>query len=269
MNFFSSKEQPVSLDKVRETLIRLEDTIIFALIERAQFAHNAKIYEPKDFDLEGQDFDGSFMEWMLRETEVIHAKARRFTSPDENPFFPDLPAPILPALAYPDVLHRNTVNVNADLLRIYEREIVPALCKPGDDLQYGSSATKDVDCLQLLSRRIHYGKFVAEAKFTDPKYQEKYVALIKAGDTPGIEELLTNRAVEERVVKRLRKKAAIYGQDIVDDDGGAPNGTPGSPTGGSGSYKIDLDLVVRLYEKYVIPLTKRVEVEYLMQRLDP
>lgn len=108
---------------------------------------------------------------------------------------------------------------------------------------------------------------MAEAKFTDPKYHDEYVRLIKAGDTAAIEELLTNRAVEARVLKRLKKKALIYGQDIADDD--APpseNGVPGSPQ--MGTYKIDLDLVVRLYEKYVIPLTKKVEVDYLMQRLN-
>lgn len=35
----------------------------------------------------------------------------------------------------------------------------------GDDGNYGSAATLDVLCLQALSKRIHYGKFVAEAKF--------------------------------------------------------------------------------------------------------
>ena len=35
----------LSLNNIREQLIRLEDTIIFALIERAQFAHNQSVYE--------------------------------------------------------------------------------------------------------------------------------------------------------------------------------------------------------------------------------
>lgn len=34
----------LKLDDFRGTLMRLEETIIFALIERAQFAHNAKVY---------------------------------------------------------------------------------------------------------------------------------------------------------------------------------------------------------------------------------
>jgi chorismate mutase len=36
---------------------------------------------------------------------------------------------------------------------------------PGDDFNHRSAATLDVLCLQALSKRVHYGKFVAEAKF--------------------------------------------------------------------------------------------------------
>lgn len=35
----------LSLDNIRQSLIRQEDTIIFSLIERAQFAANAPVYE--------------------------------------------------------------------------------------------------------------------------------------------------------------------------------------------------------------------------------
>ena len=36
----------LQLDNIRETLIRQEDTIIFSIIERAQFAANAPVYQP-------------------------------------------------------------------------------------------------------------------------------------------------------------------------------------------------------------------------------
>ncbi|KXS22100.1 chorismate mutase [Gonapodya prolifera JEL478] len=269
MNFFenagSGPTGPLSLGKLRQTLIRLEDTIVFALIERAQFAHNAIIYEPGKFDF--KDFGGSFMEWVLRETEVVHAKVRRFASPDENPFFDDLPDAILPALEYPPVLHPNNINVNPDILRMYTQEIIPAICRPGDDLQYGSASTRDVECLQALSRRIHCGKFVAEAKFLDPAQHDLYVDAIRRGDAARCEELLTNKAVEAQVVRRMRRKALIYGQDITIDGEVETKPRPESPTGGQGSRKIDLDVVVNMYEKFVIPLTVKVEVDYLMRRL--
>lgn len=36
----------LSLDNIRQSLIRQEDTIIFSLIERAQFAANSPVYTP-------------------------------------------------------------------------------------------------------------------------------------------------------------------------------------------------------------------------------
>ncbi|KAI8058069.1 chorismate mutase [Syncephalis plumigaleata] len=253
-----------SLDKLRDTLIRLEDTIIFGLIERAQFARNPRIYEKGSFKFV-DGFNGSFFEYFLHEVEVVHARVRRYQSPDEYPFTDNLPEPILPALDYPPTLHANNVNVNKKLLQAYLESIVPTLCVDTDDQNYGSSATRDIECLQALSRRIHYGKFIAEAKFiADP---EGYTKLIRANDRVAIERLLTAPEVEARLLRRLRRKAFIYGQDITEDgtvvcDSNEATNNLKSP------IKINLDLVVELYEKFVIPLTKEVEVEYLMQRLD-
>lgn len=120
---------------------------------------------------------------------------------------------------------------------------------------YGSSAMCDIACLQSLSRRIHFGKFVAESKFRAER--EKFTTLIKAEDRKGIDEAITNRAVELKVLERLALKAKTYGTDpsIPEEDR-------------DGQVKINVDAVVTMYEKFVIPLTKVVEVEYLMQRLD-
>lgn len=119
---------------------------------------------------------------------------------------------------------------------------------------YGSAATSDFACLQALSRRIHFGKFVAESKYrSDP---EKYKKLIKANDRVGIEESITNKAVEKSVLARLRLKALTYGKD------------PSISDGAEEDVKIDVDAVVAMYEDFVIPLTKEVEVDYLMQRLE-
>ena len=48
---------------------------------------------------------------------------------------------------------------------MYINNLVPALCQSGDDNNYGSTGLTDVNCLQTISKRIHYGKFVAESKF--------------------------------------------------------------------------------------------------------
>lgn len=50
---------------------------------------------------------------------------------------------------------------------------------------------------QALSKRIHYGKFVAEAKFLAQR--EEYSALIAKGDAQGLMRLLTNEEVENQV----------------------------------------------------------------------
>lgn len=117
--------------------------------------------------------------------------------------------------------------------------ILPQLCKrlnrgdQGEEQQtYGSTATCDVMCLQALSRRIHFGKFVAESKFQqDP---EHFVKLIKNEDRNGIEQAITNSAVEKKVLDRLRLKARTYGTD---------------PSMGTESeVKINADAVVTTYE---------------------
>lgn len=119
----------LALDNIRQTLIRQEDTIIFLLIERAQFARNAAVYEAEavpvpDFDSAGQRY--SLLEYLLRETEQVHGKIRRYTSPDEQAFYPDhVPPLVLPPIEYAEVtvhidLHsRSTSHVVYHLFVIY------------------------------------------------------------------------------------------------------------------------------------------------------
>jgi len=95
------------------------------------------------------------MEYFLLETEKVHAKVRRYTSPEEHPFFPnDLPPPILPPLTYPPILHQNNININPRIMELYVSQIVPLITSEGDDRNYGSAATCDVVCLQALSKSL-------------------------------------------------------------------------------------------------------------------
>jgi chorismate mutase len=168
----------------------------------------------------------------------------------------------LAPLNYPKILHPNDVNVNDRIKEHYIKDFLPAACPDfgRDDRgeaqeNYGSSAVCDIACLQALSRRIHFGKFVAESKFRTER--EKFTKLIKAEDRQGIDEAITNRAVELKVLERLRLKAKTYGTDPSLGAEGRQN-----------QAKINVDAVVKMYEEFVIPLTKVVEVEYLMQRLE-
>ena len=90
-----------------------------------------------------------------------------------------LPQPLLPPLKFPDILHPNSVNVNASILSLYIRSIVPRITKDAtlalaarkralgikgdseleDDGNYGSATTIDVEILQVISKRVHYGNY--------------------------------------------------------------------------------------------------------------
>jgi chorismate mutase len=78
-----------------------------------------------------------------------------------------------------------------------------------------------------------------------------------------LEGLITKPEVERKLLVRLQKKASTYAQDIDDP---LLNGVNGNFH--SRSSKIDVDGVVDLYESYIIPLTKEVEVNYLLNRLE-
>jgi chorismate mutase len=72
---FMTGADPLSIDRIRSVLTRLEDTIIFSLIERAQFAHNPRIYRRGAFhELTDLGFHGSWLEWFLKETETFHGE---------------------------------------------------------------------------------------------------------------------------------------------------------------------------------------------------
>lgn len=184
--------------------------------------------------------DLSLADYLLREQERLQSRVRRYESPDEYPFFPDvLEKPILQPLQYPRILHPNDVNVNDVIKQRYINEILPAVCPQfgredrGETQEnYGSAATCDVSCLQALSRRIHFGKFVAEAKFR--KDPETFVRLIRAGDRDGIDAAITDAKVEQKVLERLGLKAKTYGTD------------PAFPE--EKGQKINVDAVVAMYK---------------------
>jgi chorismate mutase len=254
---FMKAETVLNLDNIRQALVRMEDTIVFDLIERSQFFSSPSVYEKNKFNI--PHFEGSFLDWSLIQMEKVHSQVRRYEAPDETPFFPNEVLPsILPPINYPKVLakYSDEINVNDEILKYYVEEIVPKIsCKKGDQLEnIGSVSTCDIECLQAISRRVHFGKFVAEAKFQQDK--ETYIELIKNKDIDGIEKSITNVAVEEIILKRLIEKGKSYGTD------------PSLKYSQNPQSKIDPNVIAKLYKEWMIPLTKKVEVEYLLRRLE-
>ncbi|KAF0906068.1 hypothetical protein E2562_009075 [Oryza meyeriana var. granulata] len=250
--------EELSLAAVRDALIREEDSIVFALIERARRPRNALAYSGGGAR--------SLAEFFVREAEVLHAKAGHYQKPEDVPFFPqDLPPPLFPTKDFPKVLHSfaSAVSVNDAIWKMYFSELLPLFTLDGDDGNYAETAALDFACLKALSRRIHIGKYVAEVKF---KYSpQEYSLLIRTKDTNALMNLLTFKAVEEKVKKRVEKKARIFGQNVTleEDSAGKQEGN----TGGS-EYKVNPEMLSNLYDQWVMPLTKDVEVEYLLRRLD-
>lgn len=245
----------VDLANIRDVLIRMEDTVLFDLIERSQFMQNPLDYQPNAFPA----LKGTFLDWFLSETERTHSKVRRYDAPDENAFFPEVLEPsILPELTIPEVLapYQKEINVNSQIKEFYISKIIPAISVPGNEPQnLGSCAVCDVNCLQSISRRVHFGKFVAESKFLSET--DRFIHLIKNKDVAGLDAAISNMEVERQVLDRVRAKADSYGTD--------PSLRYSEKKGLS---KVDPDVIMGIYRDCIIPLTKIVEVDYLLRRLD-
>jgi len=97
--------RPSSLDLVhiRAALRRMEDSIIFTMIERAQYSTNDAIYKPNNegltpFKLHTLTCAGSigcYSDYFIYQTECAHSEARRYLHPTEYSFFGPLPDPMV------------------------------------------------------------------------------------------------------------------------------------------------------------------------------
>lgn len=227
--------------------------------------------------------------------EALHSTVRRYESPEEHAFFPSrMPERdnSLEKLKYPNLLWSdesvNNVNLNWNeiLYEKYINVIVPAICAPGDDNQYGSAVTSDIVILQALSNRIHFGKFVAESKYRSNP--ETYQQLVDEGNADGVMELLTNTKVEEKLLMRARLKAATYGREPLLESLPSVNDREGDKTTSiiaaaaasavvaaveamkkDDNYvkgKMDPEIIESIYRDLIIPMTKDIEVAYLFLR---
>ncbi|CAN6243302.1 unnamed protein product [Urochloa humidicola] len=226
--------EQLSLAAVRDALVRQEDSVVFTLLERARHPRNAPAYAPAGGG--GSEGGRSLVEFFVREAEALNAK-------------------VLHPLA-------SLVTVNDAIWNMYFNELLPLFTVDGDDGSYAETVALDFACLQVLSRRIHIGKYVAEVKFKDAP--QDYSPLIQAKDINSLMDLLTFKAVEEKVKKRVEKKARTFGQNVTLED----NAGKQESTASDSECKVDPTVLSKLYDQWVMPLTKDVEVEYLLRRLD-
>jgi len=280
-------ESALNLDNIRRSLMRMEDSIIFSLIERSQYKVNTDVYEPdcaqlgtfKLHQLKSAGSDGSLGDWFIYQSECLHAQVRRYEHPTEFAFFGPLPEPTLGQPAKrartseasqgglrnkPNILAPvpSEALVNKRLLDIYRKSIVPTICEGGDDGNLGSTAVQDVQVLQTMATRIYYGLFVAESKFRTET--DKATALIKAKDREGLMAFITKPEVEHRNIQRVILKARTFSQNIQAGTEGQLTPTLSRDT----TYKLDAEYMGKVFRDFLMPLTKDVEVDYLLARLD-
>lgn len=67
---FKRPETVLALDNIRSALIRMEDTILFDLIERAQFYTSPAIYDSNQLLIPHSNL--SLLDFLLLESEKIH-----------------------------------------------------------------------------------------------------------------------------------------------------------------------------------------------------
>ncbi|MEI8094550.1 MAG: chorismate mutase [Spirochaetales bacterium] len=241
----------LTLDAIASRLAGLEETLIYKLLDRAQFATNAEAYVPAKSGFAPVEASSLF-ELRLYHQEKLDAKFGRYLIPEERPFYLGLPKPrrLPPQGRWPFPLQDlETVNVTGAIREGY-LGLLGQLCGTGDDGQWGSAVEHDVICLQALARRIHFGAlFVGESKFNEDP--DKFRRLVDTGDDDGLMAAITRAEVEERVLARVRAKVVAV-QSVSD---------PGL------RRLVEPELLVGCFRDVIIPLTKEGEIRFLHQRV--
>ncbi len=231
-------KQTPTLPMIRNRLERSAVGIVLAFSERAEHPTNPNIYLRKENGGVPLKFsDGDFSTAFRRGREIFDAGFGRFKDNRQHPFFPESAnAPLMVVRNFDEQVPR-TVNKNKEIARAYFN-ILRRLCVRGDDGEYGETASADLDCLQRLSFRIHYGEIVAERKFLD--HPEIFRPLMVAKDWKGVEKALRDGKREASVLEMVKNTWVSIG-------------LPG----------ISSDVITDFYRETVIPLTVAVEVAHL------
>jgi chorismate mutase len=240
----------IHLSYIAARLEALEETIIYKLLDRAQFAINKSAYLPGQSGFTGNVKDSLF-DIRLSTHETMDAQFGRFSVPEERPFTQRLPESkrkVSIDTSFLLISDFNRVNLCNEIKTAY-LDLLPKLCHQDDDAQYGSSVEHDVFAVQSISRRIHYGSFyVAECKFRSAP--DEYSRMIGNNDRDGLLDKLTRKDVEEQIITRVFEKICSIQRDVNK----------------LVRQVIDPQSIVTFYHDTIIPLTKEGEILYLMNR---
>ena len=225
----------MNLEQVRKKLIELEDVIIRGLCSRANYNQNLVIYEyGRPQFVYDHEFKGSYLDFMFKGIENVHSRAGRYNCFDERPFYKGLEKSQVVRPYDNTVTQSSNINFNP-WIKIAYLNFVRELSPSGNDSQYGDTVLSDIYNLQAISKRVHYGVLVMEAKYQQNK--EIYDALLREENDIAILSQLKNVEIEQQVLERVRKKTVKNG-----------------------------DIIVKFFKNYIIPMTIQIELEYLFTK---
>lgn len=169
----------MNLHETRYELVNLEQSILFALIERSQKGYNSKLYN---------NFNN-----YISKIEILNEDFGVFKENRKSLF----------TLVSDEI----SENINKKILNGYLDYILP-LIKNVDAEAEPPFFTKDYEIIYLISKRVNLGFDVAENKyFTDKSEFDKH---IKSGDRKKIMEMITDAEVEQKVLDRVAAKSESY-----------------------------------------------------------
>lgn len=235
-------KQSLDLSRLRGDLDTLRDSIVFVLIRRSRYPLNEKVYIPGGVHIPG--FRGTLLDYLLISREKTDGSAGRWNDEREQPFFRES-ATVSRRVERdppPSTLPIKLINRNDQIKDDYI-SMVRTLCNPGDQRnEYGTVALLDIEALQNISLRVHYGRFIAESKITDNGERGIQLrALAREGKWKEVREALRDLPRETKVLSDVLDRASTFGAR-------------------------DPKPIVEFFSETIIPLTIDVEVEYLRKR---
>ncbi|TVU49540.1 hypothetical protein EJB05_00853, partial [Eragrostis curvula] len=240
----------LSIELINNSVNSQDATIVQNIVERSHLCLNPDTYSSKASKVQG--FSGSLVVYIMQEMEKSHAKAGRYKCPAEIPFFPEtLLEPLIPT-EYPSVLHMRytSINLNKEIWEVYFGKMLPKLVKHGKDGHNGPSAVCDAKILQGLSKRIHYSMFLAEAKFR--KSPDIYESAIKEQDPEKLRKLLKDPEDGDEFKRQKQFRTDVC--QVLMNSGASMSSNP----------KLKPEMVVELFDEFVIPMAMEVQIQYLL-----
>jgi len=236
----------MDLDKVRNRLINLEDIIIRSLCQRAKYKYNIEIYEHNSDKFKyNNNYEGTYFDFMFKPIENVHSTAGRYECFDERPFYKGLTKSQVEReynSKIPDDILKFSKKINfSPWIKIAYLNFLKDLCEDGDDANYGDSILCDIFNLQAISKRVHYGILVMEAKYQQSP--DIYDELLNKDNDISISSKLKNVNIELKVLERVKEKSIKNGIK-------------------------NPEVIVNFFKNIIIPMTIQVELDYIFTKKD-